>query len=155
YWSREDLHGTSRHCVVPDGCVDIIFSSLGSEPQSLALVGLMTAAQTFDVRPGECFFGVRFRPGMAAAFMPDAARLNDRVEALENVIGSTAGDIFEQLAESSGPVEKARIMDAFLRPLKPPDAGQSALQRLSNSIPPNWAQLAVLCGYYDQAHFIR
>src|SRR5262247_432793 len=92
YWSREDLRGTPGHCVLPDGCVDIIYSTLGNEPQGLTLVGLMTGSQIFDIRPGECFFGVRFRPGMAAAFMQDAARLNDRVEALENVIGSTARD---------------------------------------------------------------
>jgi len=207
YWSREDLHGTPRHCVLPDGCVDIIFSTVSSEPQGLALVGLMTAAQIFDIRPAECHFGVRFRPGMAAAFMPEVARLNDRIEALENIMGSNARDIFEQLSESSGPEQMARVMDVFLRPLKPPDVGQSALQRLSisehsiervafetslstrqlrrlcleragvspkflsrilrfrkavqriaispNSSPPNWAQLAALCGYYDQAHFIR
>jgi AraC-like DNA-binding protein len=32
---------------------------------------------------------------------------------------------------------------------------QEALNRLSGSAQPNWADLAIDCGYYDQAHFIH
>src|SRR6185295_9534353 len=105
YWSREDCHGTPDHCVLPDGCVDILFSARNGEPLALSVVGLMTTRQSFDVPAGQLFFGVRFRPGMAAAFIPEAARLNDRMEPLENVSGAVSRDLFQQLAESANPLE--------------------------------------------------
>jgi len=208
YWFRDDLHGTPRHRVLPDGCVDILFSTQNGEPTSLAIVGLMTTPQIIDVRAGQAFFGVRFRPGMAASFLPAAPQLNDRIEPLENVLGSDARHLSHQLAEASSPLGMARLMDTVLRPLNPPDTAQNALQELSmddgtieqvasaaalstrqlrrlcmeragvspkclrrilrfrkavqriaelgtDSSRPNWADFAAMCGYYDQAHFIR
>ena len=67
--------------------MDILFSTQNGEPTSLAIVGLMTTPQIVDVRAGQSFFGVRFRTGMAAAFLPAAPQLNDRIEPLENVLG--------------------------------------------------------------------
>ena len=207
YWFRDDLHGTPRHRVLPDGCVDILFSTQNGEPTSLAIVGLMTTPQIVDVRAGQAFFGVRFRPGMAAAFLPPAPQLNDRIEPLENVLGSDARHLSDQLAGASSPLAMARLMDTVLRPLQP-DTAQNALQELStdagtieqvasaaglstrqlrrlcmeragvspkylrrilrfrkavqqiaelgiDSSRPNWADFAAMCGYYDQAHFIR
>src|SRR5262245_19551785 len=87
YWTREDSRGTRRHRVLPDGCSDILFSSRNGEPSGLTLVGLMTTPQILDVPAGQLFFGVRFRPGMAAAFVPEAAGLNDKNEPLENILG--------------------------------------------------------------------
>src|SRR5215813_2405587 len=130
YWSRNDLHGTPQHRVLPDGCVDILFSTLDGEPISLAVVGLMTVPQVLDVSPGQSFFGVRFRPGMATAFMPAAPQLNDRIEPLENVLGSEARHLFDKLGEASSPLEMARLMDTTLRPVKSPDTGQNALHHL-------------------------
>ena len=154
------------------------------------------------------FFGVRFRPGMAAAFLPEAPQLNDRIEPLENVLGSDARHLSDQLAAASSPIAMARLMDTVLRPLKPPDTAQNALHELSmgagtieqvasaaalstrqlrrlcmeragvspkylrrilrfrkavqritevgtDSSRSNWADFAAMCGYYDQAHFIR
>jgi AraC-like DNA-binding protein len=139
YWTREDSEGTPRHCVLPDGCTDILFSACDGEPSGLVLVGLMTSPQLVDIPAGQLFFGVRFRPGMAAAFVPGAAQLNDRNEPLENVLGSTARQLLEQFAESPKPEEMARAMDTLLRPLKPSDAGQRALQ-----------QLGLMCDSIDQ-----
>jgi AraC-like DNA-binding protein len=131
YWFRDDLHGTPHQRVLPDGCVDILFSTQNGEPTSLAIVGLMTTPQIVNVRAGQSFFGVRFRPGMAAAFLPAAPQLNDRIELLENVLGSDARHLFDQLAGASSPLAMARLMDTVLRPLKPPDTAQNALQELS------------------------
>jgi len=130
YWSRDDLQGTPRHRVLPDGCVDILYSTQDGEPTSLAIVGLMTAPQVVDIKAGQSFFGVRFRPGMAAGFVPAVSQLNDRIEPLENVLGSAARHLFDQLAEASSPLNMARIMDKMLRPLKPPDSSQNALHQL-------------------------
>src|SRR5215813_8877693 len=98
----------------PLSCVtqELLFSTQNGEPTSLAIVGLMTTPQIVDVS----FFGVRFRPGMAAAFLPEAPQLNDRIERLENVLGSDARHLFDQLAAASSPMAMARLMDTVLRP---------------------------------------
>jgi hypothetical protein len=85
YWSREERQGTPGDCILPDSCVDILFSTLNHEPVGLTVVGLMTVPLLCDVEAGRSFFGVRFRPGMAAAFMREAALLNDKVEPLESM----------------------------------------------------------------------
>jgi hypothetical protein len=56
YWFRDDLHGTPRHRVLPDGCVDILFSTQNGEPTSLVIVGLMTTPQIVDVSAGHSAF---------------------------------------------------------------------------------------------------
>jgi AraC-like DNA-binding protein len=208
YWSREERQGTPGERILPDGCVDILFSTLNREPVSLTVVGLMTTPLQCDLEAGRSFFGVRFRPGMAAAFMREAALLKDKVEPLETIWGGAARSISERLAESSSTQEMAHAMEAILRPVEAPDLAQLALWRLSaSSVPlgqltsdaglslrhfrracveragvspkhlrrilrfrkavekirsaaangaqPSWAQLAIACGYYDQAHFIK
>ena len=136
YWSREEAHGTPNHSVLPDGCVDILFTTQSREPAGLALVGLMTTPSAFDIPRGRAFFGVRFRPGMAAAFMPEAAQLNDRSEPLESIWGKTARVILGRLAESSSPARMAEIMEEILRPLEPPDSAERALRRLADTTVP-------------------
>ena len=131
YWSRDDPEGTPRHRVLPDGCVDILFTAQRGQASSLSVVGLMTTPQVLDVNAGQSFFGVRFRPGMAAAFMPEAAQLIDRIEPLESLLGCQGRQLFEQLAESPTLHQMTELMDTFLRPLKPFDSGQKVLQQLS------------------------
>jgi AraC-like DNA-binding protein len=136
YWSQLDVNGTSNHRVLPDGCVDILFTSLNGEPRSLDLVGLMTTAGTFDLKPGQSSFGIRFRPGMATAFVPEAAQLNDKIESLASLTFANAGQLLEQLAESPDPAEMSRLMDGLLRPLEPIDANTKALHYLTNTTLP-------------------
>jgi AraC-like DNA-binding protein len=131
YWYREDPDGTPNHSVMPDGCVDILFSARNREPVDLSLVGLMTMQHCFDVPAGQFFFGLRFRPGLSSAFIPEVASLQDKTESLDNVLGATGKQIFEQLANAGSPTEMTRIMDRFLRPLEPPDAAQKALEHLA------------------------
>ena len=133
YWSQLDLNGTPNHIVLPDGCVDILFSSQNGEPRSLDLVGLMTAAKTFDLKAGQSFFGIRFRPGMAAAFVPEAAQLNNKTEPLENLASAGARQLFDQLADLADPAEMARAMDGLLRPLEPMDGNVNALHQLAST----------------------
>jgi AraC-like DNA-binding protein len=218
YWeqSQEDA---ANHLVLPDGCVDILFSRSGGEPVGLATVGLMTTAARVPAA-ARSFFGVRFRPGMASAFIPGAERLTDETRPLDDLVGSAARRMFERLAESHGLEEMGGLMDQLLRPLDPPDIGERVLRQLesaavsdgssagssldelisqsglsvrhfrrlcleragvspkylsrilrfrktvrrmgalrdpaqNNLAQPRWADFAVACGYYDQAHFIR
>ena len=117
--------------MLPDGCVDILFSSVANEPRGLSVVGLMTTAIVPDLQIGQRFFGVRFRPGMASWFVRPSAELTDRTEPLENFWGAPARAMQERLAGASTPEEMAAVAESFLRPVEPPDAAQHALRALS------------------------
>jgi AraC-like DNA-binding protein len=208
YWFHEEHPGATANPILPDGCADLLFTTQNGQPAGLTVVGLMTAPLTLAPNPGRSFFAARFRPGMAASFIPEAALLNDRVEPLETFWGTRARAISDRLAESLTPELMADTMNAALRPLEPPGPTHRALCRLTdsdiplNTLPahaglserhfrrtcleragvspkymrrilrfrkavnrlssigarsaqPNWAQFALACGYYDQAHMIR
>lgn len=204
YWFRQDHGGARTHRVLPDGCVDILLSTRRGEAAGLTVVGLMTAPLSLSAEAGRSFFGVRFRPGMASAFVPEAAALTDRIEPLDQFWGSAAWRTLDQLVEASTPQEMAAAMESSLRPANPPGSAERALWQLPTAISmdhlaadaslsarqlrrvfleragvppkylsrilrfrkaaesiltsvgqPSWAQFAVACGYYDQAHFIR
>ena len=131
YWSRGQEQGASR--VLPDGCADILFTSHKEEPTSLTVVGLMTTPLRVENQAGRSYFGVRFRPGMASAFLPEAAALNDRVEPLESLWGKAARELFAKLAESASPFQMISLVEEALRPLEPPDAARRVLWRLPNT----------------------
>jgi len=206
YWwqSREE---PGEYVVLPDGCADILFSQIRGEPSGLTTVGLMTAPLRAQAAPAQSYFGVRFRPGMASAFVPGSELLTDEIRSLDELTGSAARRMFERLAESKSAEEMAGAMDEALRPLNPPDAGERALWQLASAdrslddaisksglsvrhfrrlcvaragvspkylsrilrfrkavkrisairgvAQPSWADFAVACGYYDQAHFIH
>jgi AraC-like DNA-binding protein len=204
YWwqSREE---PGEYVVLPDGCADILFSRSGGEPSGLTTVGLMTAPMRARAALAQSYFGVRFRPGMASAFVPGAELLRDEIQSLEDLTGSAARGMFERLAESKSADQMAGVMDEALRPLNPPNAGERVLWQLASAdlddaisqsglsvrhfrrlcleragvspkylsrilrfrkaaqkiaaikgqAQPSWADFAVACGYYDQAHFIR
>jgi AraC-like DNA-binding protein len=206
YWSQSQEE-PGEHVVLPDGCVDILFSRIGGEPIGLTTVGLMTAPMRAPAAAEQSYFGVRFRPGMASAFMPGAELLTDEIRPLDDLAGSAARRMFERLAESHSEEEMAGVMDRLLRPLDPPDVGARVLWQLESAevsldhvisqsglsvrhfrrlcveragvspkylsrilrfrkaaqkiaalrglAQPSWADFAVACGYYDQAHFIR
>lgn len=207
YWSQSQNQARD-YVVLPDGCVDILFTRIRAEPSCLATVGLMTSPLNAASVAGQSFFGVRFRPGMASAFIPGAELLIDGTRPLEDVAGSSAARrLFERLAESHNAEEMAGVMDGWLRPQDPPDIGarvlwqlESAEDSLDQTIAqsglsmrhfrrlcleragvspkylsrilrfrravqkmsamrglgqPGWADFAVACGYYDQAHLIR
>lgn len=63
---REEAAPTGEHRILPDGCADLVFDL--AEGQAIA-VGTMTKPLLIDARATAEFFGVRFRPGRAAAFL--------------------------------------------------------------------------------------
>jgi len=68
FWTLETTEDLPDYPVLPDGCVDIVYSRgrRWTEPQ---VVGTMTRAQKFTLRAGQFDCGVRFRPGMSAVFL--------------------------------------------------------------------------------------
>src|SRR5215207_6817705 len=79
FWSRTSGRppvvdaGSQR--ILPDGCLDIVFG-----PRHATVVGAMTRAIVVPAAGGAGMVGVRFRPGMATAFLriPAAALTDDR-----------------------------------------------------------------------------
>jgi AraC-like DNA-binding protein len=116
--------------ILPDGCVDILYSTVRGEPVGLTVAGLMTTPLRCDLEAGRSIFGVRFHPGMAGAFLRDAALLNDKVEPLESIWGAAARSMLERLADASTLQSMAQVMDGFLRPAEPPDPAERAMERL-------------------------
>ncbi len=213
YWSQSRKEASDQ-IVLPDGCVDILFSRSGGEPVGLATVGLMTTPLKLQGAPAQSYFGVRFRPGMASSFIPGAELLTDETRPLDDLMGSEARRMLERLAELQSLEAMGGLMDQLLRPLDPPDIGERVLWQVESpevssgrsagssldeavaqsglsvrhfrrvclersgvspkylsrilrfrkaaqeiaamqTAQPSWADFAVACGYYDQAHFIR
>lgn len=74
FWFQ-DASEPAPHRILPDGCLDIIFS-----PDSAIVVGTMTRPLLIPPGPRASMLGVRFRPGMATAFLqvPAVALTDDR-----------------------------------------------------------------------------
>lgn len=81
--------------VVPDGCIDIVWS----EGLGMQVVGANTTAFLVRVRPGARVAGVRMRPGAGAALLGvDAAELRDARVALQDVWDDDARRLEEHIA---------------------------------------------------------
>ncbi|HUP61022.1 MAG TPA: DUF6597 domain-containing transcriptional factor [Thermoanaerobaculia bacterium] len=67
FWSRRDDDAPAgEHRVLPDGCADLVFDLTSGEGMA---VGTMTKPLVLSSRARSEYFGVRFRPGRAAAFL--------------------------------------------------------------------------------------
>lgn len=66
FWSRRDDTPPGAQRILPDGCADLVFDLTSGE--SVA-VGTMTTALVLEPQSPSHYFGVRFRPGRAAAFL--------------------------------------------------------------------------------------
>lgn len=133
FWSREDREPQGEANILPDGCADILFTSENNTPASLTLIGLMTTPLHLSAASPRFYFGVRFHPGMAAAFAPEAAELTDKVEPLESLWGKLARDLLARLGDSAEVSQKIEIIEQSLRPLNPPDASRRILWQLPSA----------------------
>jgi len=123
FWTRDPLIGVREpssppiHRVLPDGCIDVVlgFSGRADEPESAMAVGTMTRALILDAATSpECYVGVRFRPGKAAAFLSvPANELTDLRVSLDDV-WADAADVREVLALSTDAVERIRALERVL-----------------------------------------
>ncbi len=208
FWSIEAGEALPEYPVLPDGCVDIVYSpSTGAQ-----IVGAMTRVQRFTIAGGQLQIGVRFRPGTAPGFVRvPGSQTTDRLLPLDDVWGAKGRQLGARIGEAktaelcialleaelvdtseSGLVHKSPVqkISAYIVQRSGQvrvedlafDAAMSARQlrrvfleqmgltpkhfcrviRFRHSLPRlrstprgDWTQVALDCGYYDQAHFIN
>ena len=207
FWSVEQGEPIPEYPVLPDGCVDIVYSPGTSTSPELQLVGAMTHARKFALPARQFQFGVRFRPGMSQAFLPlPGLETTDQSIALSELWGAASRRLTDQISEAQSALQCIRLLEGSLP--NPGDitvvqrvcasieqqggqvrmddlasqVGLSArqlrrlffegvglspkhfcriirfrdsLSRLPQAARGGWAQVALECGYYDQAHFIN
>jgi AraC-like DNA-binding protein len=205
FWTHQPGNAVLDYPVLPDGCVDIVYSP--RTVRELQVVGVMTSARKFSLVPGQTGFGIRFRPGMSQAFLPvPGLKTTDQSLSLKDIWGADARRLVEQVSEAQSPAQCIQLFEARLH--NPGDitlvqrlctsivdqAGQvriddlafqaglsarqlrrlfldqiglspkhfcrvirfrNSLSRLPQAGRAEWAQVALDCGYYDQAHFIN
>jgi len=202
FWTLEADQPISEYPVLPDGCVDIVFSRGQAQ-----IVGTMTHARKFALSAGQFDCGVRFRPGMSYGFLRlPGTEMADRSLPLTEVWGTAGLDLNARLRDAPSATECIGLIAGELRILPHDgvvqqvataivarcgqvrvdelafDAGMSARQlrrlfleqigltpkhfsrvirfresvsRLAKTRRGDWTQVALDCGYYDQAHFIN
>ncbi|MGY0460597.1 DUF6597 domain-containing transcriptional factor [Kitasatospora sp. cg17-2] len=147
-WVRRNVAGPAYgQLVVPDGCVDLVWSAAGLE-----VVGPDRAPRTVPVPGGAELAGVRFRPGAAGLLlgaMPVrelcdlqvplaevvgagvAERLGERcADGLGERVGERGGKWEERRsAGARGPAEVAAVLDTFVASRVPGWAPDRAVER--------------------------
>ena len=168
-WSLETVAPVHAYRVPPDGCVDIVYA----RETGAHVVGAMTVERRFDLAAGARTIGVRFRPGMAGAFLGAApVEFTDRTVALEDVWGGRARQLQSLLADAAhGDLDlewAARHACLSARQFRRRCLEESGLTpkhlcrvlrfRRAYALAAqgaNWASIASDVGYFDQAHLIR
>lgn len=140
YWSREARSaapGAALNRVLPDGCMDIVFSfgdrwtgSTGRKMRDGRPGGVAVGTMTLPllVHPGhrEEFFGIRFRPGRAPAFLGlPASECTDDAIPLAETWGREGAALEQRLAEACGPQARVALMEGELQ------------RRLARAAPPD------------------
>jgi len=98
FWTNSDEAPSGVQRVLPDGCADLVFDL---HEGSSAVVGTMTKPLLLPPQGSFEFFGVRFRPGHAAAFLriPLAEITDARVPLGEIWSGWSDGILERRLSE--------------------------------------------------------
>jgi AraC-like DNA-binding protein len=111
------------HRVLPDACLDLVFSQ-GQPP---AVIGPWTESFTAQLAPGTRITGVRFHPGKAAAILGlPASELINQEAALGDIWRAALREPFARVGDfTSFRARRSALEAALLRHLKnvaPPDA---------------------------------
>ena len=121
-WSRTVPADRTLAPVLPDGCVDLLWSD-----GELMIAGPDTAAHTAAAEPGAVFAGVRFAPGTGPSIIGVRGdEIRDRRVPLDNVVGAAvyrwATDVVAPAAHSP--------------------AGRPALEAALESVAAEWFRVA-------------
>lgn len=114
YWRFQNNDAHRAHRVLPDGCADILFHNPSEGDHELMVIGAMTKAAVFDLPKGQ-FVGVRFRPGMVAAFVRvPGTRMVDTLLPLEETWGPKAKQLAAELLDTESGPELAKSFESHL-----------------------------------------
>jgi AraC-like DNA-binding protein len=173
-WYAKFTDLVADYQVLPDGCLDIVYTT-HSGP---LLVGAMTTVQRFPGHAGDVSAGIRFHPGMAAAFIGiPPAELTD--QAVPIATPATLGRIpdhqpnpvqraIEAIRLANGAIDLdyvARESNLSARQFRRRCLEESGLTpkllcrilrfRHASRLSGPAVDVALAAGYFDQAHMIR
>lgn len=110
FWQHGGRGGKLR--VLPDGCMDFWFDL---ESGRSRLIGAMTTAAVVRVPAGGRYFGVRFRPGVAAEYVVDAVRdFVDVGAPLADVTRARRSALGERMAEAKDHAARVALVAEFV-----------------------------------------
>jgi AraC-like DNA-binding protein len=113
-WTRD---GPAASRVLPDGCVDVVWSG-----ERLIVAGPATRAVVPAVSRDATKVGIRFRTGAAAqALGLPAAELRDESVALEDVWGMRGRELSERAGEAPSTAERLRLLASAVGDVPAPD----------------------------------
>jgi AraC-like DNA-binding protein len=99
--------------VLPDGCVDLVWSTRGG----LVLAGPDTGPVVYPVEPGYAAAGLRLRPGVAGSVLGlPASELRDERPELSALWGRDAARLEERIALAD-PSHRRELFEEAVRPL--------------------------------------
>lgn len=138
FWVSLTAAPVREHTVLPDGCMDIVFTRVKGEPRRLEIVGAMTEPHRIPL-PSECLtIGVRFHPGMAPGFLGAGAHeITDNALLLEDVGGPRYRETRQRLADARTPQEHVEVLKRALQPsegLSPAQKAVAALTRFRGEL---------------------
>lgn len=127
-WFLDTGEPVTGHRVPPDGCLDIVYErSLG-----LRAIGTMTHEQHVHFPKGACVAGVRFRPGMAGAFLGmSPAELTDTSAPLKDLWPRRARELKQHLDDARSAKDALQILLANLPAPADLTPTQRAIEALS------------------------
>lgn len=111
FWHHEATGGVLR--VLPDGCMDFWFELASGAAR---VIGSMTEAALVPQAPGGRYFGVRFRPGVAAEYVADSMRaFVDGGAALAEATRAHGFALAERVAEAPDHAARIALVAEFVR----------------------------------------
>jgi AraC-like DNA-binding protein len=106
-WRASTREAIDDFLIVPDGCVDILYSA----DEGLQVVGAMTAALSLSLPAGTEVVGLRLHPGAAAPWLRiDLAELTDGQVPLGDVLGARVGALEDLLRSIGNPRHRAMAL---------------------------------------------
>src|SRR5713226_5832386 len=110
FWTMRTAEDHPAYPVLPDGCVDIVFSR-GGPRDGLQVVGAMTRPHKFALASGQFQLGVRFRPAMSYSFLRiPGPEIRDAAVPLSDHGRSEVHRMAPQLAEAPSVRECIQVM---------------------------------------------
>jgi AraC-like DNA-binding protein len=128
-WILESGTEPIAHRVPPDGCVDIVYGPAFG----LRAIGTMTVEQRFHFVENVCLTGVRFRPGMAGAFLGvPPSELTDGSAAIEDVWPRGGPELKRRLDDAKSIQEAMGLLLGSLpMPAEAPNPVQRAIEAIA------------------------